>query len=311
MTKKIKIFAFIFPILMLISCASNSALVMPFEATFHKYVDTLTEGLEKIEYEATATFGPDGSYHVLCENENYSVIIYCDTLAFLDKKSGLFYDTFGNAYQNMPQTGLNIRITQGEDYELTYKSGKYYNSESDEYIDTLTAYKLNENSIRLLIVIGLDEFEIIGRTPIILTSGHVSAYPALKSYYSDDSSAKDKVLDEYPLLGERFDLTDDLYYLVNNVPESEFETLGLTKNTAREVALQLNYKYSDVKMILTTVDITLTDEGIIFDISKNRQFRSELIRDKSFIHEIFDFEIDFVEKTASESEKITDAQSKY
>lgn len=305
MSKSIKVSVFILQVLLLISCSSNAALVMPFEATFHKFVYTLTKDLEQIDY------SNDAEYFTLCESSNYAVAIKEGTLAFIDKENEVFFDTFGNEHSNMPESGLNIRITQGTDYELTYKTSRYYNSETDEHIDSLTAFKLNENTVRLLIITGIDEFHIIDKTPIVLPPEFVSGDPNLKQYYSNEPQAKEKALSLYPLLAERFDLQDNLYYLTQAIPDSEFESLGFTKNTAREIALQLNYDYSAVKMILTVVDITVNDDGIIFDISKNRQFRSELIRDKSFKHEIFEFDIDFVEKTASESPKITNAQSKY
>ncbi len=306
--KKAIIFSFLF-IFLLTSCGTGGSLVMPFEATFHKFVYTLTDDLEEIDFTSQIKTNQNGSYYTLLENEKFEVVIYNDTLAFYNKTEGLFYDTFGNTSENMPESGLNISIKQKDNYELTYKSGHYYNSETDTHINTLTAYKVDEKTVRLLIVTGVEEFELIDKTPIVLPSSLITE--ELKKYYSNDLENIESVSAEYPLIKERFDLADDLYYITENIPDSEFDRLGLTKNTSREVALSLNYKYSDVKMLLTTVDITIEEDEIIFDISKNRQFRSELIRDKSFIHNIFNFEIDFIEKTASESPKITDAQSKY
>ena len=289
-------------ILLLTSCAGEPTIVMPFEATFHKFVYILTKDLEEINTDEN---------EVLCENDSFSVIYRGGCLSFFNKEKNAYYDTFGNEYTSPPSTGLNISVTQGEDYCLNYKDGAYYNSETDKYIKTFTAYKLNENTVRLLIVTGIDEFEVLSKVPKILTEDSITINEDLKVFYSKDSSAKEKILNEYPILEERLSLNDNLYYLTTEMPESAFTESGLTKNTSHETALTLNYNFNQVKMLLTTVDITLNNDCIIFDISKNRQFRSELIRDKSFKHSIFDFEIDFITKTASESEKITDAQSKY
>ena len=289
-------------LLLLSSCAGNQAVVMPFEATFHKFVYILTKDLEEINLS-------DNS--VLTENETFSVIFQNGCLSFFHKERNLYYDTFGNESTEIPETGLNISVAQGEDYKLEYKNGTYYNSETDNNINTFTAYKINDHTVRLLIVTGVDEFEVISKIPKVLQPSTVSANEKLKEFYSTDSAVKDKILEEFPILEERLTLTEDLYYLSSNISDSDLIDLGLTPNSARETALMLGYDFNQVKMILTTVDITLNDNSITFDISKNRQFRSELIRDKSFKHSIFEFEIDFINKTASESEKITDAQSKY
>ena len=305
MIKKIKICTIFIFLLLVTACVSNSAIVMPFEATFHKYVYILTKDLEEINTESTS------EYCSLIENQHFSVVYKDGTLCFYDKNNGLFYDTFGNKFDNMPETGLNISIKGKNGFELKYTDGEYYNSETDSSIKTFTAFKLNDTTIRLLIVTGINEFDIIGKTPIVLTESFVKANPAVSEFFSKDNIVKEKIITSYPLLSERFTLTNDLYYITKEIPEEVFPELGFTKNTAREIALALNYDFHQVKMILTTVDITLSDKEIIFDISPNRQFRSELIRDKSFEHNIFEFDLDFVKKTESESEKITNAQSKY
>ncbi len=307
MIKKIGFISACLSLFLLTSCVKNSAIVMPFEATFHKYVYVLTKDLTEIDTETSE--GKD--ICALIENEKYSVLLNEGTLAFVDKNTDKYYDTFGNEYEEMPQTGLNISVKDNKGFELKYTDDKYYNSESDSYIQTLTAYKLNDMSVRLLIVTGVDEFDIIGKIPLLLPEAYIEASPALSEYYSNNDEAKNSILAKYPLLSERFELTEDLYYLTKDVPEEKLSESGLTKNTAREVALALNYNFNDVKMLLTTVDITLNDSEIIFDISPNRQYRSELIRDKSFEHNIFKFNLDFVKITESESEKITNAQSKY
>jgi len=305
MIKKIKICTIFIFSLLITACVSNSAIVMPFEATFHKYVYILTKNLEEINTESTT------EYCSLIENQHFSVVYKDGTLCFYDKSNGLFYDTFGNKFDNMPETGLNISIKEKNGFELKYTDGEYYNSETDSSVNTFTAFKLNDTTIRLLIVTGINEFDIIDKTPIVLTESFVNANPNISEYYSNNEKIKEAVIKQYPLLSERFELTENLYYLSKEIPEEVFSELGLTKNTAREMALALNYDFSQVKMILTTVDITLSDNEIIFDISPNRQFRSELIRDKSFKHNIFEFDLDFVKITESESEKITNAQSKY
>lgn len=292
-------------ILLLTSCVNKAqrSSVMPFEATLHKYIYTLSKDLTEIDLSET---------NILSENENFAIVYKDGTLAFTDKKSNVYYDTFGNAYEEMPSSGLNISVTQKEKKVLYYKNGQYYNTETDSYENTFTAYKLTDNSVRILIVTGLDEFDIIGKTPLVLTEETISENAELKSFYSNEQSVKESVMEKYPLLNERLCLTDDrLYYIETDITENSFKNLGLTKNTTRETALKLGYKYSDVKVMLTTIDITLLEDKIILDISKNRQYRTEILRDKSFTASIFDFDIQFIEKTVSESDKITDAQSKY
>ena len=307
MIKKFSFLSFCIVLILLTACMQNSAIVMPFEATFHKYVYMLTKDFAEIN---TSTEEKE-EYCKLIENEEFAILLKDGTLAFYNKTTKKYYDTFGNESNEMPQTGLNISVKDNKGFELKYTDDSYYNSETDTYIKTLTAYKLNDSSIRLLIVTGVDEFDIISKTPIVLTESYIKANPGLTEYYSNNEDVKNEILTEYPLLSERLELTENLYYLIKEIPENKLTELGLTKNTARETALALNYNFSLVKMILTTVDITLNDSEIIFDISPNRQFRSELIRDKSFEHNIFKFNLDFVKITESESEKITNAQSKY
>ena len=308
MTKKLKLLSvYVLLLFILTSCVHNSAIVMPFEATFHKYIYTLTKDLNAINTETE----DNEKYCKLIENDKFSVLLNKDTLVFYNKDAQKYYDSFGNEFDTVPETGLNISIKNKHGFELNYIDGQYYNSESDSYIDTLTAYELSNNSIRLLIVTGIEEFDIIGKTPLVLTKSFTESHSELYEYYSSDEKTKNDLLSQYPLLSERLDLTEDIYYLEKDIPYEKFSELGLTKNTAREEALLLNYDFSQVKMILTTVDITLTDTEIVFDLSSNRQYRSEFIRDKSFDHNIFEFDLDFVLKTESESEKITNAQSKY
>lgn len=307
MIKKIALLSFCAILLILTACMKNSAIVMPFEATFHKYIYTLTKDLTEIDTNKSE----NEDFCTLLENSNYSIILNQDTLAFYNKNTQKYYDTFGIESDEIPQTGLNISIKENNGNEIKYINDKYYNSESDTYINTFTAYKLNDSSIRLLIVTGVNEFKIIGKTPLVLPESYIKANPLLTEFYSNNDYFKTTIISEYPLLPERLDLNKNLYYLTKEIPEKTFSNLGLTKNTAREVALAMNYDFNKVKMILTTVDITLTDSEIIFDISPNRQYRSELIRDKSFEHNIFKFDLNFVKITESESEKITNAQSKY
>ena len=254
MTKKIKLIFTVLILSILASCTANAAIVMPFEATFHKYVYVLTKDLEEIKLENET---------VLIENDNYQVTIKQGTLAFKDKKNNVYYDTFGIASETFPTSGLNVSVKQGNYYHLEFVNGVYYNSELDKFINTLSAYKLNENTVRLLIVTGIDEFEIIGKIPLVLTENYILANPLLLNYYSSDVEAKDEVLKNHPMLEEKLEIKNGLYYLKKEPPMSEFDNLGLTKNTSREVALSLNYDFSSVKMILTTVDITATEEKIV------------------------------------------------
>ena len=145
MIKKFSFLSFCIVLILLTACMQNSAIVMPFEATFHKYVYMLTKDFAEIN---TSTEEKE-EYCKLIENEEFAILLKDGTLAFYNKTTKKYYDTFGNESNEMPQTGLNISVKDNKGFELKYfsKNAKDRKSAADCISEQIQNYTANDNAL--------------------------------------------------------------------------------------------------------------------------------------------------------------------
>ena len=306
MKKTVKIIApLLFLCVLLAACGVNRIILMPFEADIEKHMEALIDKSIPAD-----DFFDTRSSCVLLENEHLSVSLSNENaIVFYQKSTDTYYDTFGNALESPENAELNLLFKSESGNDIFHTKSEYFNARSGEYIPTCTAFLIAENTVRLIYISGADEFYYFASSPILLSEETYNATPELQPYY-EKASADNQTPDAAFVA---MHCTAKTYYIRNGneLPEEISEKYALDSNAARKEILALGYLSDTSRIAFTVVDITLDSDRIVFDVSKNRQYKTEAMRTSEYTEHIFEFELPFVEITHSESDVITFAGSKY
>ncbi|MBQ2721077.1 MAG: hypothetical protein IJF23_06030, partial [Clostridia bacterium] len=178
----------------------------------------------------------------------------------------------------------------------------------EKYRPSLSAFYIDDNTVRLIYVLGLDQLDYVSEYPVVLTE---ETYLQNEFIFSNHYKKADDSVFSVPFMTE-FCKADNYYVLYTYpLPESA-QILGeLDASDARKELLSLGYNPADALICMFVTDVSLCDGQLTVDISPNRQYRTSAIRTSQYKIEFFEGQVPFVNKTKSESDKISFAGSKF
>lgn len=295
--------------LLLCSCGGESKIIFPFEADFEKHYTAL-EKLEDGSPVSNEMFIDTTTTGVVLDNAAYSVGLNGESGAvwFYSKADGRYYDMAGNSFSSSENADTALHVLKDNEPFIDYVQGEFYDIVYEKYRPTLTAFYLDENTVRMIYVLGYDQLEYITEYPVVLTSETYSQNELVFSNHYKKAESTDRCssfMNEY--------CSADDYYVLSSYPLPEAtKILGeLDASGARMELLSLGYEPDKAHICMFVADISLYDDKITVDISPNRQYRTSSVRTSQYKAAFFEGQPPFVEKTESESEKISFAGSKF
>ena len=295
--------------LLLCSCGEDGKIIFPFEADFEKHYTALERSADGASLDAE-NYIDSTSTGVILENDAYSVGISGEdgALWFYDKAADLYYDMNGAALPSSENADTALHILKDNEPFLDYVQGEFYDTVYEKYRPSLTAFYIDENTVRMIYVLGLDQLEYITEYPVVLTPETYAENEFIFSNHYKKAEAQDhceSFMNEY--------CSADDYYVLYTYPLPEAAKLlgEINASDARFELLSLGYNPDNARICMFVTDVTLDDDKITVDISPNRQYRTSSLRTSQYKVSFFEGQPPFVEKTESDSEKISFAGSKF
>lgn len=308
MKKIITAFIFILPLL-LCSCGGEGKIIFPFEADLELHYTALEKAEDGSPIGEDMFIDTSVDCTVL-ENSSYSVGINGENGAvwFFDKQAELYYDMAGESFSSPNDADTALHVLKDDEPFIDYVQGEFYDTVYEKYRPTLTAFYLDENTVRMIYVLGTEQLKYISEYPVVLTqetylrNEFVFSKHYIKAEETDDSRS---FMNEY--------CSSDDYYVLYTYPLPEAaQLLGeVNASDARAELLSLGYDPEKAHICMFVTDIRIDSDKITVDISPNRQYRTSGIRTSQYKTVFFEGQPPFVEKTESESEKIAFAGSKF
>ncbi len=293
----------------LCSCGEDAKIIFPFEADLEKHY---TE-LEKM---TDGSAVPDSNYidasvdSVLLEDELYSVGINGENgaLWFFDKTENMYYDMTGSSFSSPEQANTALCIYEDGELFLEYSQGEFYDIVYEKYRPSLSAFYVDDDTVRLIYILGVEQLQYLLDYPVVMTeTTYLENEFVFGNHYKkiDRANSADTFMTEY--------CTADTYYILldESLPGGAVAMGQLSASDVRKELLYLGYDPEQAMICMFVADVSLKNGEITVDISPNRQYRTKKVRTSQYNVDFFENEPAFVNKTASESEKIAFAGSKF
>ena len=247
---------------------------------------------------------------ILLENPAYQVGINGATgaLWFSERAEGVFWDMTGSSFTDRDSASHALYIYKDGNIFCEYTQGDFYDIVYEKRRPSLTAFRISENSVRLIYVLGIDQLAFFDEYPLVITEETYNNNELICSGNYKKSDRNDFAADfieKYCESGNYYCLTGD------TLPEPARIHGNFDSVTARRELLYLGYDSDKAVICMFVADITLSESGITVDISTNRQYRAKGVRTSMYRISFFEGTPPFVEKTDSESEYISFAGSKF